>query len=155
MYTFSIAILLIVIVIKSSLALSLGMVGALSVIRFRTAIKEPEQITTLLMTMAISIAIAAEKEILAIIFLIVYIVFNPKINKEVDYENSLLQVYIDDDINIFNYDLPSDYFKKFSKISNVEDRVVLEFILDNKGDAKSIVGFLEEKFPNKIKYELI
>jgi hypothetical protein len=107
------------------------------------------------MTMAISIAIAAEKEILAIIFLIVYIVFNPKINKEVDYENSLLQVYIDDDINIFNYDLPSDYFKKFSKISNVEDRVVLEFILDNKGDAKSIVGFLEEKFPNKIKYELI
>ena len=29
-------------VIKSSLALSLGLVGALSIVRFRTAIKEPE-----------------------------------------------------------------------------------------------------------------
>ena len=38
---FGISILIIVSVIKSSLALSLGLIGALSIIRFRTAIKEP------------------------------------------------------------------------------------------------------------------
>ena len=41
---FSVAIFLIVITIKSSIVLSLGLVGALSIIRFRTAIKEAEQI---------------------------------------------------------------------------------------------------------------
>ena len=33
---------IIISIVKSSLALSLGLVGALSIIRFRTAIKEPE-----------------------------------------------------------------------------------------------------------------
>ena len=37
-------IFLIVFTIKSSIVLSLGLVGALSIIRFRTAIKETEQI---------------------------------------------------------------------------------------------------------------
>ena len=41
---FSIAIFVIVVTIKSSLVLSLGLVGALSIIRFRTAVKEPEQL---------------------------------------------------------------------------------------------------------------
>ena len=36
--------LLIIIVVKSSLALSLGLVGALSIVRFRTPIKEPEEL---------------------------------------------------------------------------------------------------------------
>ena len=31
-------------IVKASLALSLGLVGALSIVRFRTAIKEPEEI---------------------------------------------------------------------------------------------------------------
>ena len=34
--------MLVIMVIKTSLALSLGLVGALSIIRFRTPIKEPE-----------------------------------------------------------------------------------------------------------------
>ena len=41
---FGVSIFLIVITIKSSIVLSLGLVGALSIIRFRTAIKEAEQI---------------------------------------------------------------------------------------------------------------
>ena len=42
---FGVSIFLIVITIKSSIVLSLGLVGALSIIRFRTAIKEAEQIS--------------------------------------------------------------------------------------------------------------
>ncbi|MBK8502327.1 MAG: DUF4956 domain-containing protein [Saprospiraceae bacterium] len=37
----------IITVIKSSLALSLGLVGALSIVRFRAAIKDPEELTYL------------------------------------------------------------------------------------------------------------
>ncbi len=57
---YSLSIFLIITTIKSSLALSLGLVGALSIIRFRTAIKEPEQIIFLLGLTAIAIALAAE-----------------------------------------------------------------------------------------------
>ena len=40
---------LIITVVKSSLALSLGLVGALSIIRFRTPIKEPFELSYLFM----------------------------------------------------------------------------------------------------------
>ena len=40
-----IATTIIIAVVKSSLALSLGLVGALSIVRFRTPIKEPEELT--------------------------------------------------------------------------------------------------------------
>jgi phosphotransferase system glucose/maltose/N-acetylglucosamine-specific IIC component len=50
---------LIISVVKSSLALSLGLVGALSVIRFRTAIKEPEELVYLFLCIAIGLGIGA------------------------------------------------------------------------------------------------
>ena len=81
---FSISIFLIVTTIKSSLALSLGMVGALSIIRFRTAIKEPEQLIYFLGITGVAIAIAAEKELLALIVVLVFVFsafFNKRANK--------------------------------------------------------------------------
>ena len=44
---------LIISVVKSSLALSLGLVGALSIIRFRAAIKEPEELAFLFLTVSV------------------------------------------------------------------------------------------------------
>ncbi|MCB0644609.1 MAG: DUF4956 domain-containing protein, partial [Phaeodactylibacter sp.] len=38
---------LIIMIVKSSIALSLGLVGALSIVRFRAAIKDPEELTFL------------------------------------------------------------------------------------------------------------
>ena len=46
---FSVSIFLIFSIIKSSVVLSLGLVGALSVVRFRNAIKDTEQIMYLLL----------------------------------------------------------------------------------------------------------
>ena len=40
----SITIFLIILIVKSSIALSLGLVGALSIVRFRTPIKDPEEL---------------------------------------------------------------------------------------------------------------
>ena len=39
-------------IVKSSLALSLGLVGALSIVRFRTPIKEPEDLIYLFLALA-------------------------------------------------------------------------------------------------------
>ena len=50
---------LIIMVVKSSLALSLGLVGALSIVRFRAAIKEPEELAFLFLTIAIGLGLGA------------------------------------------------------------------------------------------------
>ena len=53
--------MLIISIVKSSLALSLGLVGALSIIRFRTAIKEPEELTYLFLAIAIGLGFGANQ----------------------------------------------------------------------------------------------
>lgn len=53
--------ILIITVVKSSLALSLGLVGALSIVRFRTPIKEPEELAYLFMTIAIGLGLGADQ----------------------------------------------------------------------------------------------
>ena len=79
---FGISILIIVTVIKSSLALSLGLIGALSIIRFRTAIKDPEEIIILLMIMGCAVSIAAERELVGVLLIIVYLISYFLINKQ-------------------------------------------------------------------------
>ena len=56
----TIATVLVIFVVKSSLALSLGLVGALSIVRFRAAIKEPEEIVFLFFCIALGLALGAE-----------------------------------------------------------------------------------------------
>ena len=53
--------LLMIVVVKSSLALSLGLVGALSIIRFRTPIKEPEELAYLFLAIATGVGLGAER----------------------------------------------------------------------------------------------
>jgi hypothetical protein len=52
---------LIISVVKSSLALSLGLVGALSIVRFRTPIKEPEELAYLFISIAMGLGLGAEQ----------------------------------------------------------------------------------------------
>jgi len=52
---------LIITVVKSSLALSLGLVGALSIVRFRTPIKEPEELAYLFLAIAIGLSLGADQ----------------------------------------------------------------------------------------------
>ncbi len=59
--------LLIIMIVKSSIALSLGLVGALSIVRFRAAIKDPEELTFLFFAIGIGLAGGANQPILAVI----------------------------------------------------------------------------------------
>ena len=67
--------MLIITIVKSSLALSLGLVGALSIVRFRAAIKEPEELAFLFLCIAIGIGLgAAQREVTIIGFLIILVI---------------------------------------------------------------------------------
>jgi hypothetical protein len=64
---------LVISVIKSSLALSLGLVGALSIVRFRTAIKEPEELIYLFMAIAIGLGFGAEQRLPTLVAMLVIV----------------------------------------------------------------------------------
>ncbi len=53
--------LLVIAVVKSSLALSLGLVGALSIVRFRTPVKEPEELAYIFVAIAIGLGLGANQ----------------------------------------------------------------------------------------------
>ena len=55
--------MLVISVVKTSLALSLGLVGALSIIRFRTPIKEPEELAYLFLSVALGIGLGADQRL--------------------------------------------------------------------------------------------
>ena len=57
-------VFLVIMVVKSSLALSLGLVGALSIVRFRTPIKEPEELVYLFLAIALGLGYAAGQTLL-------------------------------------------------------------------------------------------
>lgn len=52
---------LIISIIKSSLALSLGLVGALSIVRFRTPIKEPEELVYIFVAISCGLGLGADQ----------------------------------------------------------------------------------------------
>ena len=85
----AILITLVITVVKFSLALSLGLVGALSIVRFRAAIKEPEELVYLFFVIGIGLASGANQFLIAIIATFVTIVilyirkfYYDKINKD-------------------------------------------------------------------------
>ena len=59
--------MLIISIVKSSLALSLGLVGALSIVRFRAAIKEPEELAYLFLAIALGLGFGADQRVITIL----------------------------------------------------------------------------------------
>ena len=87
--------MLIIAIVKSSLALSLGLVGALSIVRFRAAIKEPEELAYLFLSIAIGLGMGADQRkvtIVAFIFIIVIIMIRSFSRKKVDDRNLFLSI---------------------------------------------------------------
>jgi len=60
---------LIISIVRSSLALSLGLVGALSIVRFRAAIKEPEELAFLFLAISIGLGLGAGQALVTIVAL--------------------------------------------------------------------------------------
>lgn len=84
--------MLVITVVKSSLALSLGLVGALSVIRFRAAIKEPEELAYLFLAIAIGLGLGADQTaitIIAFIIMSIIVIVAKKFSKKFDDNQNL------------------------------------------------------------------
>ena len=82
----SMTTMLIITIVKSSLALSLGLVGALSIVRFRTAIKEPEELGYLFLSIALGLGLGANQILITLIgfvILLAFIVLRDKFSKYV------------------------------------------------------------------------
>ncbi len=83
---------LIITIVKSSLALSLGLVGALSIIRFRAAIKEPEELSYLFIAIAIGLGFGANQRMVTIVAFVVImglILGFKKFSKQQQFEQNL------------------------------------------------------------------
>ena len=95
--------MLIITIVKSSIALSLGLVGALSIVRFRAAIKDPEELTYLFLVIGVGLASGANQPLLAIVavFFIVALLFaSQKIQGQTEFKSEdKLYVNISTDIN--------------------------------------------------------
>lgn len=78
-------VFLVIIVVKSSLALSLGLVGALSIVRFRTPIKEPEELSYIFLAIAIGLGFGAGYTLITsvIVVAILFVIYFGLSNKNV------------------------------------------------------------------------
>ncbi len=87
---------LIITVVKSSLALSLGLVGALSIVRFRTAIKDPEELSYLFTCIAIGLGLGADQRISTVLAMIIIsgvIILRNHFDKAEEDQNLYLTVF--------------------------------------------------------------
>jgi uncharacterized membrane protein YqaE (UPF0057 family) len=80
----AVTVMIVITIVKSSLALSLGLVGALSIVRFRTAIKEPEELVYFFIAIAIGLGMGANQRLLTLVgvaIIAIYIIIQ-NINSE-------------------------------------------------------------------------
>lgn len=89
----SLTTMLVISIVQSSLALSLGLIGALSIVRFRAAIKEPEELTYLFFCIGIGLGFGANQRLKTIIaFCIIYLLI--RISTKVSNKSSTQYGYL-------------------------------------------------------------
>lgn len=96
---------LVISVVKSSLALSLGLVGALSIVRFRTAIKEPEELLYLFAAIAIGLGLGADQRaatMVAVLVILGYLAVKTLASHRPQKSNLYLNVLAPTTDNSFN-----------------------------------------------------
>lgn len=140
----------IITIVKSSLALSLGLVGALSIVRFRAAIKEPEELSYLFLTIAIGLGLGADQILITVVAfaVIVFIIWLRNFtNKRDNVQNLHLtvssqatgSVKLDNIVEILDKNCTGVNLKRYDESSEmIEASFVVEFdSVNNLNDLKS------------------
>jgi hypothetical protein len=132
--------MLIISIVKSSLALSLGLVGALSIVRFRAAIKEPEELTYLFFAIALGLGLGANQQLIVVVAfiimsIIIWVRFFLSSNKKS--QNLLFTVSSEQqpDLNLSSItNIIERHFKKYELKRFDENQEVIEvsFLVDIK-----------------------
>jgi hypothetical protein len=144
--------ILIITIIKSSIALSLGLVGALSIVRFRTPIKEPEELLYIFVAIAVGLGLGANQIMPTLIgFLVIVLVLLP-FNFSKNKVSASSYVIVDVVLNNPNFSMDDFYTilnesKLNFKIKRIHESDVSEITLQlNKLDVSKY-----EIFKNKLK----
>ncbi len=153
---------IVIMIVKSSLALSLGLVGALSIVRFRAAIKEPEELVYLFLIIAIGLGCGANQLIIttvgiifSLILIILYSGYMKNSKKNIE-EIINLGVIIEEDISDVQINnLISEIKKisnelKFISMSRTLNNTTINVDLKPKRFEKLTVlsGLIKKKFKN-------
>lgn len=116
--TLGVATCIVITIVKSSLALSLGLVGALSIVRFRAAIKEPEELVYLFLVISAGLGCGANVltititgVVFSLLIIIIYSLFIKR-TKITHTESVNLAIIIDQDLS------DSDIEKIIDQIKN-------------------------------------
>jgi len=123
--------MLIISVVKSSLALSLGLVGALSIVRFRAAIKEPEELAYLFLVISVGLGLGANLRLITVVaFALIMLVIWGRflIGAKSDVNNLFLTVSSSNkDVSLSKVEeILSKYFKKYQIKRFDEDKDTFE-----------------------------
>mgnify|MGYP001173033154 CR=1 FL=1 len=130
---------IVIMIVKSSLALSLGLVGALSIVRFRAAIKEPEELVYLFLIIAIGLGSGANQILITtigIIFSLTIITIYSKFHKNFkDNLNKQIAIGIIVDQNLSDIDI-DNILKDIKRISKE-----LKFISMSRSNENTSINF--------------
>ena len=136
----------VILAVTSNVVLSLGMVGALSIVRFRTAIKEPLNIAYLFWSIAVGIVLAAGMIPLAVIgsalIAVILLVFANRKSSAVPYILVLNCTDIDSENAVLS--LIKDGTKKYAVKSKTVRQGMIELNIDVrlKGESTELVNAL-------------
>jgi uncharacterized membrane protein YhiD involved in acid resistance len=146
--------MLIISIVKSHLALSLGLVGALSIVRFRSAIKEPEELAYLFLTISIGLGLGAgQRDITIIAFMVLiaiiwirYLFYNKSNNQNLFLTvHSKSPVDLKEVLQIVNGVFGKSEVNRYNKSGERTEIALLVDSLD-PGKLKDCTEQIEQKF---------
>lgn len=130
---------LVILIVKSSLALSLGLVGALSIVRFRTPIKEPEELIYLFLAIALGLGYGAGQIIptsfiAILIFIIIWFLIGNQKNKSFNEYNLVISagsknLKNQDVTNEYIYKSLSEFFNEFELVKYDKENEKITFVI--------------------------
>ena len=155
---------LVILIVKSSLALSLGLVGALSVIRFRTPIKEPEDLAFLFLAIGIGIGYGAGQIyattiiFFAIIAIIWFVLSNNSFSVKNDFNfivetsDANKEKYFQEILEVLKNSAVEASFVKFEQGNNTVI-IYYRLVFDNVDNIQKLIKDVNKKFTD-IKFSL-
>lgn len=157
-----VATCIVIMIVKSSLALSLGLVGALSIVRFRAAIKEPEELVYLFLIIAIGLGCGANQLIITIVgiffslgTILVYSIYLKKINVKSS-EIINMGIIIDENVtdvqvnNLIDELTKESIELRFISMSRTKSNTTINVDLkpNDFKDLTRITGQIKNQYPN-------
>jgi hypothetical protein len=161
----SITTMLIISIIKSSFALSLGLVGALSIVRYRGAIKEPEELTYLFLCISIGLGVGANQGLITatafIIISIIIIIQKSYFDKKTNVENLFLNISYKNDLkinfeNVLNVINQNCDLVELKKLDDNNENLEASFLVEFK-NIKNLTSLRNslKKINKKLNFEFI